>query len=139
MQARDEKKGQSPAVWTLFVLAIGLALGVLLALTPRPGRSDPGPRMFETFDDIDVVLSTVALALLVVLLFVYSKTYTDTSARFALGLIFVLAALLFQTLLTSPILFGIFGHALGGIGPFVLVADAFKAVAFSIFLYLSLQ
>src|SRR3972149_10730981 len=102
MQARDEKKGRSPAVWTLIVLAIGLALGVLLALTPRPGRSDPGPRMFETFDDIDVVLSTVALALLVVLLFVYSKTYADPSPRFALGLIFVLAALLGRDMWRAP-------------------------------------
>lgn len=139
MQASDGKRKLSPAAWTLIVLAIGLALGVLLALIPRPGRSGPGPRMFETFDDIDVVLSTVAVALLVALLFVYSKTFADTGARFALGLLLVLAALLFQTLLTSPILFGIFGHALGGIGPFVLVADAFKAAAFSIFLYLSLQ
>ena len=51
----------------------------------------------------------------------------------------MLGALLFQGILTSPLLFGAFGHALGGLGPFLLVADAFKAGAFAAFLYLSLQ
>jgi len=141
MAVEGTRKKLSPAVWTLLVLGVGVALGILLAFVPRPDRGGPGPgpRMFETLDDLDVILSTVSLVLLVALLAVYAKTYSDTRARFALGLIVVLAALLFQALLTSPLLFGAFGHALGGLGPFVLVADAFKAVAFSIFLYLSLQ
>lgn len=66
----------------------------------------------------------------------YVKTYVDTGARFALGLLFVLAALLFQALFTSPLLFG---YELGGLGPFVLIADAFKATPFAAFLCLSLQ
>jgi hypothetical protein len=76
--------------------------------------------------------------LFVALLAVYAKTYSDPRARFALGLIVVFAALLFQALLASPLLFVAFGHALGGLGPFLLVADAFKAAAFTALLYLSL-
>jgi len=140
-QASERKRGLSPAAWTLVVLAIGLALGALLALVPRPDRPGPGPRpgMFETYDDVDVVLSTVSTAFLVALLVVYAKTYSETRAPFALGLIVVLGALLFQGILTSPLLFGAFGHALGSLGPFLLAADAFKAGAFAAFLYLSLQ
>lgn len=140
MQASESRRKLSPAAWTIIVLAVGLALGALLAVAPRPRGPGPGPgSAFETLDDLDAILSTVALTFLVALLLVYARTFNDTGARFALGLIVVLAALLFQALLTSPFLFGIFGHRLGGLGPFVLVADAFKAVAFSVFLYLSLQ
>lgn len=139
MQASNKKRNLSPAVWTLIVLAIGVVLGVLLALVPRPGGPGPGPGPFRTFDDVDAILSTIGLVFLVALLVVYTRTYSDTGARFALGLVVVLAALLFQVLLTSPLLFGAFGHRLGGLGPFLLVADTFKAAAFSIFLYLSLQ
>jgi hypothetical protein len=141
MEGTNRKRRTSPAVWTLAVIGIGVASGLLLAAFPRAGRPGPfhGLGLFETLEDVDVVLSTIGLATLVALLVVYAKTYADTGARFALGLIFVLAALLFQALLTSPLLFGLFGHELGGLGPFVLVADAFKAAAFVAFLYLSLQ
>ena len=141
MQASDRKRGMSPALWTAVVLAIGLAIGVGLALVPRPGRPGPGPRIdpFETLEDIDVIVSTVGLALLSALFVVYAKTYADTGARSALGLIVVLAAFLFEGVLTSPILFGAFGHALGELGPFVLVAHGFRTAAFAAFLYLSLQ
>ena len=75
----------SPALWTAVVLAIGLAIGVGLALVPRPGRPGPGPRIdpFETLEDIDVIVSTVGLALLSALFVVYAKTYADTGARSA--------------------------------------------------------
>ena len=142
-EARERKRGLSPAAWTLVVLAIGVALGALLVFIPRPDRPGPGPgpgpRMFETAADIDVILSTVSLAFLVALLAVYAKTYSQTRAPFALGLIVVLAALLFQGLLTSPLFFGAFGHPVGDLGPFLLVADGFKTGAFAAFLYLSLQ
>src|SRR5205807_9385438 len=114
---------------------------IVLALVPRPGRPGPGPRIdpFETLEDIDVIVSTVGLALLSALFVVYAKTYADTGARSALGLIVVLAAFLFEGVLTSPILFGAFGHALGELGPFVLVAHGFRTAAFAAFLYLTLQ
>ena len=144
MAVSEKKRGIGPTAWTLLVLGIGLALGVVAALVSKPWRPagpGPGPGMmaFAVFSDVDAVLSTIGLVFLLALVYVYAKTYADTKARFALGLIVVLAALLFQALLTSPLLFGAFGHGLGGLGPFVLVADAFKAVAFAAFLYLSLQ
>lgn len=141
MQRNEQTRKLNPAVWTSAVLAIGLVIGVALALLPRPGRPGPFPRPdpFETFEDIDVIMSTVGLALLAALFAVYAKTYADTRARSALGLIFVLAAFLFEGVLTSPLFFGAFGHGLGELGPFVLVAHAFRTAAFAAFLYLSLQ
>jgi hypothetical protein len=43
-----------------------------------------------------VVLSTVGITLLVSLVTVYTKTYWETHARFSLGLVVVLLALLMQ-------------------------------------------
>ena len=124
--------------WVLLVLVLGVALGVLLAALPQPAVVRP-PFRFEQFEDVAVVLSTVAVVLLVALLVVYIRTYRDTQANFALGLVLVLIALLVQSVLTSPVLLGAFGHRLGGLGPFFFFAEVFKATAFSIFLYLSLQ
>ncbi len=138
MQATREKRRIGPAVWTLVVLVIGLAVGVVLAVL-RAGRYPPRPPDMELVELIDVVLSAIGVVLLVALLYVYAKTYSETKARFALGLIVVLTALLFQAALSSPLLFRAFGHGLGGLGPFVLGADAFKTAAFTAFLYLSLQ
>jgi len=143
MQASEQKRKLSPAAWTVIVLAVGLVLGVLLALLPRPTRHHSaftGSDLFQTLEDIDVAVATVSLALLVTLLYVYAKTQSETRARFALGLFFVLGALLFQAMLTYPIFFAAFGRvSLGGLSPFVLAADLFKATAFGAFLYLSLQ
>lgn len=141
MQQSETSRRVSPATWTLVVIAVGIVLGVLLALIPRPDRLGPAPRpgMFQTLDDIDVILSTIGILLLLALLAVYAKTYSDTGARSALGLIFVLSAFLFEAVLSSPVLFGAFGHALGELGPFVLVADGFRVSALVAFLYLSLQ
>src|SRR5205823_13621485 len=50
-----------------------------------------------------------------------------------------LAAFLLEGTLTSPILFGAFGHVLGELGPFLLFAHGFRTAAFAAFLYLSLQ
>ena len=125
--------------WVLLVLGLGVALGVLLAAIPLPDVDPRPPFRFERFEDVAVVLSTVAVALLVALLVVYIRTYRDTQANFALGLVLVRIALLVQSVLTSPVLLGAFGHRLGGLGPFFFFAEAFKAAAFSLFLYLSLQ
>ena len=139
MQA-SERRRVGPAVWTLIVLGIGIGLGVLLTLVPhgpRPGPG-PGPDPYAGIEALDVVLSAVSLACIVALILIYARTYAEMGAKFALGLVFVLAALLFQAILSSP-LFLSFGHELGPFGPFGLGADALKAAAFGAFLYLSLQ
>lgn len=73
------------------------------------------------------------------LLVVYARTYSQTGARFALGLTVVLIALLLQSLLTSPLVYTALGTTASTLGPFLLVADVFKIAALSVFLHLSLQ
>ena len=142
-QAVPRSRGLSPALVVLLTLTAGVVAGLALgaaAPLPMPG---PGPRggfpRFESHADIDILLSTVSIALLGVLLAVYIRTYTQTKANFAAGLVVVLLALLLQSVVSSPVLIGAFGQPFGALGTFFLVADIFKSVAFALFLYLSLQ
>ncbi len=136
MQAGRGKPRFGAAVWTLIVIGLGVAFGAAFAAL-RLAR--PPPAGVPLAEEVDIVLSTVGVVLLAALLAVYARTYSQTGAKFALGLIFVLIALLLQSALTSPLLFHAFGRGLGELGPFVLLADAFKTAAFTAFLYLSLQ
>lgn len=140
-----EKRRWSAAAIVLTVLLVGTALGFLLAavpvpsLGPGPGRGPGFGLRLETSEDVDVLLSTIGIALLLALLAVYVRTYADTKANFAFGVAVVVLALLVQSLLTSPLVYGAFGHSAGGAAPFLLFADVFKVAAFAVFLYLSLQ
>ena len=148
-EIENAKRLWNPATQTLVVVAIGAGVGLLLALLgpgptgdpffPPGGGPRPGERHFFSFEGIDTVISTTGVALLTALLIVQWRAYKETKAKFALGIVVVLAALLLQALLSSPAIFGVFGHTFGPLGPFLLVADVFKLVAFSVFLDLSLQ
>jgi hypothetical protein len=118
--------------WVPIVLAVGAAAGFGLSLLPSPEPIFPGR-------PIHVLLSAVIVALLVALLVVYAKVYADTRARFSLGLLVILALLLFETLLVFPPLLGPFG--LGEERPFHLLpfSDLLAVGAYAVFLYLSLE
>lgn len=78
VQVYEKTWKPNPAVWTLIVLVIGLSLGIVAALAPRPRGPGPGLRPFEALDDVDAILSMIAMTFLVALLIVYSRTYADT-------------------------------------------------------------
>jgi len=145
MTESEKRRGAAAGVWVLAVLVVGIVAGLVLAALPigttatSPGRGPGWHLQLSTASDYDVVLSTVGLTLLIALLVVYARVYSDTKANFSLGLIIVLLALLLQSILTSPLLFGAFGETSGGIGTFLAIADVFKVVAFVVFLYLSLE
>jgi uncharacterized membrane protein YedE/YeeE len=130
--------------WVLVALALGTAIGVAISLLvgtppgpPGPGGgAGPGPAPLVRPTSI---LSGVDLVLVLALLFVYLRTYSETRARFAAGLSLFLAALTLQTVFTSPLLFGVFGFGPGGLAPFLLVSATFETVALAVFLYLSLD
>ncbi len=118
--------------WVLVVLAIGAGVGFLLSLLPSPGPT-------FLLRPVHVILSAMVVALLAALLVVYSKIYADTEARFALGLLVVLALLLFESLLVFPPLLGTFG--IREERPFQVLpfSDALAVGAYAVFLYLSLD
>lgn len=147
MTEAEKKRGATAGVWVLLVLLVGIAAGLVLAAlpigtttaVPSPGRGSGWHLELSTASDYDVILSTVGITLLLALLVVYGRVYGDTKANFSLGLIVVLLALLFQSILTSPLVFGVFGQTSDGLGIFLALADIFKVVAFAVFLYLSLE
>ncbi len=133
--------------WVLIVLLVGLVVGLALSETisvpqaPRPGGpgSPPPPPQQHQFSQVMLLLSTVSLALLAALLVVYGRIYRSTRAPYVLGLFVFLLALLFESLLSSPLLFTAFGVGPGGVSGFLAVGQLLMSAALAIFLYLSLQ
>lgn len=141
------KKGQSK-LWVPIVVLLGIVSGVLLYLWSSmntyydfgferiPFQTRFGPEMFGEFH---IILSTVSVALLVSLLVVYGRTYLQTRANFIFGLLIVLFALLLQSLLTFPVILGIAEHILILPDFTSNLADIFTIIAYTVFLYLSLE
>jgi hypothetical protein len=131
------------AAWVLVVVAVGLLIGVLLALAtpPHPGPPGPGGPLGAPapLGRAATVLSGLDAALLAALIVVYARTYWETRARFALGLVVFLGALLLQALASSPAVFGAFGLGPGGLGGFLFLSTLFEAIALVAFLWLSLE
>jgi len=139
------KKSMAGKLWVVVVLLVGLVAGVLLAgLATLPEESrysffrrvpvfNPDPSI-----RLHIILTTVEVALMVSLVIVYLKVYSETRANFALGLVAVLSALLLQTLFSYPLVLGTEGVILVP-GPLTTLADFLTIGAYTIFLYLSLE
>ena len=130
--------------WVLLVVACGAVVGGVLALVHPFSGSLPAPPHggavgSESLGRVAGVFSTIDLALLVALIVVYARTYADTRARFALGLVVFLLALTVQSATASLPVIGAFGVGPGGLGGFFLVSAVFESLALAIFLYLSIE
>jgi hypothetical protein len=135
----------SGKIWVPVILFVGTLAGILsylytLSTIPEfgPGlRGALGPGAFLEYHS---VLSTISIALLIALLVVYGKTYSQIRANFMLGLIVVLLALLLQSLLNSPILHPYIDNTpLETMTISSPVSDVFTIIAYTVFLYLSLE
>ncbi len=128
--------------WVVLVVLVGVVAGVALALLGPAAMAPPGPHSGPApavSFRAPLFVSGLDLVLVLALLGVYVRTFTETRARFALGLVVVLFALFFETLVTSPAVFGAFGYVPGNLGFFFLLGGIFEAAAFAVFLYLSLE
>ncbi len=143
-EAKEAKKGPTK-MWLPIILLVGVLVGVVLSFfVPEPTPFGPPFWRYEPFGleqaiMFHVVLSTVSIALLVSLAVIYLKVYSETGARFALGLVVVLLALLVQSLIQYPLFLGLAGPFELGQGQFLSYADVFTIAAYTIFLYLSLE
>ena len=130
-------------VWLPIVLAVGIFLGVLLSFfVPEPppfGFWRYAPFELEWAIMFHTVLSTVSIALLVALAVIYTRVYAETGARFSLGITIVLLALLVQSLIQYPLFLGLTGPFEPAQDQFLSFADLFTILAYTIFLYLSLE
>ncbi len=130
--------------WVPIVLALGVVVGlveiVLWPVKGGPGGPPPhGPPAPLAVAELFAMLSAIDCALLVALLAVYLRTYTETRAQFALGLVVFLGALLIETVASSPFVFALFGLSPGNLGGFLSVGAALETVALVVFLTLSLE
>lgn len=142
-QPTSGETGRPSRLWVPLVILVGLILGIGLSFfVPVPSPS-PGFH-FQPFDmdptiRFQVVLSTVGIALLVSLLAVYLRVYSETRANFAAGIAIVVAALLAQQLFDYPLLLYVEGPFELGQGQILGFADVFTVIAYAVFLYLSLE
>jgi hypothetical protein len=133
-------------LWVVVVLLGGLVSGVVLSdLATLPDRGRPyffrGVPYFNPDPTIrlHVVLTTVEVALLLSLVVIYLKIYTETKANFALGLVIVLGALLLQTVFSYPLVLGLEGPVLFVQGRLPTISDILTISAYTVFFYLSLE
>jgi hypothetical protein len=131
-------------LWVPVVLALGLAIGSLLAQVIPTPQYDFGPDSFFLLSIhyalvLHVLLSTLELVLISSLVIVYANVYAETRANFSLGILIVLAALLLHSVFSYPLLVNEVGPVLMGSGLLFPYTDILTVVAYSVFLYLSLE
>jgi hypothetical protein len=132
-------------LWVPVVIFIGTLLGIIayeiaVEITGFPHFGPFGRSIgADVFLEFHIILSTIGMALLVALLVVYARTYVQTKANFILGLLVVLFALLLQAVLTYPVLLELEVAPGFAIEVFSPVADVFTIIAYTVFLYLSLE
>lgn len=141
-----EHEKRSSRIWVPVILLVGVLLGAISSLVSpatEESRFEHFPGFFaftpQPVLQFHVLVTTIELVLLVSLLVVYIRVYADTKASFSLGLVVVLGALLLHTLFSYPLLLGLVGPVPVGPGEFLPFADIFMIVAYSVFLYLSLE
>ncbi len=145
MNEEKTKERQTSKIWVPLVLIIGAIAGEIsyyvIGSAPDFLRLPPFGARFglEIFRQFHVILSTISISLLIALMIVYMRTYRQTKANFALGILVVLFALLFQSILTYPLLVDLMDRSLIRPGFSSPIADIFMIIAYSVFLYLSLE
>lgn len=145
-QTQPKARRRSVKFIVPLLILVGAVVGVVSALNlqlefprngfpPIPGFGH-GP--FE-YLQYHVVLSTISLVLLSALIVVYSRSYVQTRANFMLGLLVVLFALLLEGMLRSPLLHLYLTGSVEIDAFYSPVSDVFTIIAYSVFLYLSLE
>jgi len=104
---------------------------------PPPAGVVPGD--FELFYTAYTVVSTLNIALLVILIAIYADIYRKTRSPFTIGLVIFGVVFLVKDLTASPLLIATLGYRAFGLGVFEFLPGLFEFVALSILLYLSIR
>jgi hypothetical protein len=134
-------------VTVLAVVAVAATLGSLILIQQHyaflarrvlpPARALPGD--FELFYVANSIISTINIALLVILMVIYVNIYVKTRSPFTIGLVIFALIFLVRDLTSSPFVTAIYGFRAYGLGPFAFLPSLFELVALSILLYLSVK
>jgi len=103
------------------------------------GTNPPPPGDIELFYTAKTVVSTINVALVMILLFTYIEIYRKTKSDFTVGLIIFSIILLLYTVASNPIMQWASGFRAFGLGPFAMLPDLFACIALSVLLYLSVK
>jgi hypothetical protein len=108
-----------------------------LRRAPPPSGFVPGD--FEYFYVAFTIISTVNIALLVMVLLTYINIYNKTRSPFTIGLIIFALAFLHKDISSHPFVTGLFSFRAYGLGPFAFLPGLFECAALSVLLYLSIK
>jgi hypothetical protein len=103
---------------------------------PPPG---PLPGDFQYFYVANTIISTINIALLVLLALIYFNIYIKTRSHFTIGLIIFALVFLVQNVTSSPFIAAPFGFRAYGLGPFAFLPGMFEFFALTVLLYLSVK
>lgn len=130
----------------LVVVAIFATFWVLIESRPQfPGfqqRVTPYnfiPGDLEFFYAASTILSTINIALLVVLTLIYVDIYVKTRSQFTIGLIIFASVFLMKDVTSSPLVISLFRFRAYGLGPFEFLPGLLEFFALSVLLYLSVK
>ncbi len=110
---------------------------VLIRRAPPPGGFVAGD--FEVFYVAFTIISTINIALLVMVLLTYINIYNKTRSPFTIGLIIFALAFLLKDISSHPFVTGLFSFRAYGLGPFAFLPGLFELAALSVLLYLSIK
>ena len=97
------------------------------------------PGDFQYFYVANTIISTINIALLVILALIYFNIYIKTRSPFTIGLIIFALVFLVQNVTSSPFITSPFGFRAYGLGPFAFLPGLFEFFALTILLYLSIK
>jgi hypothetical protein len=128
----------------LILVGLFAAFWAASILSPPSLRQPPGGQYaisydFEFFYYAHAIVSTLNIALLVVLLITFISIYRKTKSEFSFALIIFGFAFLLKDLTSSPFTASIFHFFPLGLGPFVVLPDLFEFAALTVLLYLSIK
>jgi hypothetical protein len=147
------KKSNNRLVLTLLLVAMLALVAVLAAFWfinvneqqfPDFGQRRTPPSGFiagdlEYFYAAFTIISTLNIALLILLLSVFLDIYRKTKSPFTIGLIIFATAFLVKDLTSSPLVISLSGFRAYGLGPFEFIPGLFEFFALTVLLYLSIK
>jgi hypothetical protein len=109
----------------------------------RPPQVQFNPQDIELYLLSRTIVSTINIALLLVLVINYLSIFLKTKSEFTIGLLIFSIVFLLKDVASSPFVNNTFGFGLFGTNPvqlwFVLLPDFFELLALSVLMYLSIK
>jgi len=146
----NDRMNKNMRIWLILITLVVVAILVILLATlkfwfPPPFLRHRLPPPYELPEDIEffyiteTIVSTINVALSVLLLLTYVSIYRKTRSEFTIGLMIFSAVFFLTALASNPLIIGSFGFQPVGLGPFAMLPDLFTCGALIVLLYLSVK